>query len=88
MAFKKKFPPAAIKGAMDAEDAAEKKLGKIPSAAEERREDGPPKKKPMGAHPGFQALVKSGVPAGALANAARNASPAAKKANPNLKKVK
>jgi hypothetical protein len=45
----------------------------------------PPAK--LGAHPGFQNLVQAGVPAGALANAARNASPAAKKANPNLKKV-
>ncbi len=42
----------------------------------------------LGAHPGFAALVKSGVPAGALANASRNASPAAKKANPKLKRVK
>ncbi len=40
------------------------------------------------AHPGFKALVKRGVPAGALANAARHASPAAKKANPRLKRVK
>jgi hypothetical protein len=40
------------------------------------------------AHPGFAALVKRGVPAGALANASRNASPAAKKANPRLKRVK
>jgi len=39
------------------------------------------------AHPGFQALVKSGVPAGALANAARRASPAAKRKNPRLNKV-
>lgn len=39
------------------------------------------------AHPGFQALVAQGVPAGALANAARNASPAAKRANPRLKRV-
>lgn len=39
-------------------------------------------------HPGFKALVNRGVPAGALANAARNASPAAKKANPRLKRVK
>lgn len=39
-------------------------------------------------HPGFAALVKSGVPAGALAETSRNASPAAKKQNPNLKKVK
>lgn len=39
------------------------------------------------AHPGFAALVKKGVPAGALANAARNASPAAKRANPRLKNV-
>lgn len=39
-------------------------------------------------HPGFQALVKRGVPAGALANAARNASPSAKRANPRLKRVK
>jgi hypothetical protein len=42
----------------------------------------------MGKHPGFAALVKSGVPAGALANTSRNASPAAKKANPRLKRVK
>lgn len=40
------------------------------------------------AHPGFQALVRRGVPAGALANAARNASSAAKKRNPRLKRVK
>lgn len=39
-------------------------------------------------HPGFQNLVKAGVPPGALANAARHASPAAKKKNPNLNKVK
>jgi hypothetical protein len=39
-------------------------------------------------HPGFKALVKQGVPAGALANAARNASPAAKRKNPRLKRVK
>lgn len=48
-------------------------------------------------HPGFKAVQaeiakKEGVSkesAGAiLANASRNASPAAKKANPNLKKVK
>jgi len=39
-------------------------------------------------HPGFQALVRRGVPAGALANAARNASPAAKRRNPRLKRVK
>ncbi len=39
-------------------------------------------------HPGFAALVKRGVPAGALANTSRNASPAAKKANPRLKRVK
>ncbi len=38
-------------------------------------------------HPGFAALVKKGVPAGALANAARNASAAAKKKNPRLKRV-
>src|SRR5216684_3881712 len=38
------------------------------------------------AHPGFAALVKSGVPAGALANASRKASPAAKRANPRLKR--
>lgn len=44
--------------------------------------------KKLGPHPGFQALVKSGVPAGALANAARNASPAAKRKNPRLNKVK
>ena len=42
----------------------------------------------LGKHPGFAALVKSGVPAGALANASRNASPAAKKRNPRLKRVK
>ena len=50
----------------------------------------PPKKstqKHSAKHPGFAALVKKGVPAGALANAARNASPAAKKANPRLKNV-
>lgn len=40
------------------------------------------------AHPGFQALVKAGIPAGALANAARNASPAAKARNPRLQRVK
>lgn len=39
------------------------------------------------AHPGFQALVAQGVPAGALANGARNASPAAKAKNPRLLKV-
>ena len=44
--------------------------------------------KPMGKHPGFAALVKSGVPAGALANASRKASPAAKRRNPRLKRVK
>lgn len=44
--------------------------------------------KKLGPHPGFQALVKSGVPAGALANAARNASPAAKAKNPRLNRVK
>lgn len=79
MAMKKKFPPAMTRKAMDPEDKAEKRLGKIPSAKEEMSED---------AHPGFQALVKAGVPAGALANAARNASPAAKKANPRLNRVK
>lgn len=42
----------------------------------------------LGKHPGFKALVKSGVPAAALAAASRKASPAAKKANPRLKKVK
>jgi hypothetical protein len=41
-----------------------------------------------GGHPGFAALVKAGVPAGAMAKASRNASPAAKAKNPNLKKVK
>ena len=41
-----------------------------------------------GGHPGFAALVKSGVPAGALANASRNASAKAKKANPRLNNVK
>jgi hypothetical protein len=40
------------------------------------------------AHPGFAALVKRGVPAGALANTSRNASAAAKRANPRLKRVK
>lgn len=40
------------------------------------------------AHPGFAALVKKGVPAGALAKTSRNASPAAKKKNPRLKRVK
>ena len=39
-------------------------------------------------HPGFKALVKKGVPAGALANTSRNASAAAKKKNPRLKRVK
>lgn len=39
-------------------------------------------------HPGFQNLVKAGVPPGALANTARHASPAAKKKNPFLKRVK
>jgi hypothetical protein len=39
-------------------------------------------------HPGFKALVKAGVPAGALAKTSREASPAAKRKNPNLKKVK
>lgn len=39
-------------------------------------------------HPGFAALVKSGVPAGALANTSRNASAAAKRRNPRLKRVK
>lgn len=39
-------------------------------------------------HPGFKALVKAGVPAGALAKTSREASPAAKKANPRLNKVK
>lgn len=42
----------------------------------------------LGKHPGFKALVKSGVPAGALAAASRGASPAAKKRNPKLRKVK
>jgi hypothetical protein len=43
---------------------------------------------------GFKAAVKSAAaggaknPAAAIAAAARNASPAAKRANPNLKKVK
>lgn len=51
----------------------------------------PKKKKAVkhtAAHPGFQALVRKGVPPGALANAARNASPAAKRANPRLARVK
>lgn len=39
-------------------------------------------------HPGFKALVKRGVPPAALAEASRNASPAAKKLNPRLKRVK
>lgn len=83
---KKKFPVKAVKGAMldDAEDRAEAKAGHPPSAAEEKSED----KKGSGPHPGFKALVARGVPAGALANAARNASPAAKRKNPNLRKVK
>jgi hypothetical protein len=46
------------------------------------------KAKKSAAHPGFAALVKKGVPAGALANAARNASAAAKRKNPRLKRVK
>ncbi len=45
-------------------------------------------KQVMGKHPGFKALVASGVPPAALAAASRNASPAAKKANPRLKRVK
>ena len=44
--------------------------------------------KKMGAHPGFKALVKSGVPAGALANTSRHASAAAKRKNPRLNRVK
>lgn len=40
------------------------------------------------AHPGFKALVKRGVPPAALAEASRNASAKAKKANPRLKRVK
>jgi hypothetical protein len=40
-----------------------------------------------GGHPGFKALVKAGVPAAALAKASREASPAAKRRNPRLKKV-
>lgn len=39
------------------------------------------------AHPGFAALVKRGVPAGALANNARHASKAAVKRNPRLLRV-
>ncbi len=39
-------------------------------------------------HPGFKALVKQGVPPAALAATSRNASPAAKKKNPRLKRVK
>ena len=39
-------------------------------------------------HPGFRNLVNSGVPGGALAENARNASPSAKKANPRLNRVK
>lgn len=81
--MKKKFPVKAVKGAMDAEDTAEAKAGKKPSTAEEKAES-----KGSGPHPGFKALVARGIPAGALANAARNASPAAKRKNPNLKKVK
>lgn len=46
------------------------------------------KVKHTAAHPGFKALVARGVPAGALANASRNASPAAKRKNPRLKRVK
>jgi hypothetical protein len=45
-------------------------------------------KRKLGKHPGFKALVASGVPAAALAAASRRASPAAKKANPRLKRVK
>jgi hypothetical protein len=44
--------------------------------------------KKLGKHPGFKALVKSGVPPAALAAASRNASPAAKRKNPRLKRVK
>lgn len=45
------------------------------------------------AHPGFKAVEKSLAgkvrnPGAVLASAARNASPAAKKANPRLKRVK
>lgn len=40
-----------------------------------------------GGHPGFKALVQAGVPPAAMAKASRNASPAAKAKNPNLKKV-
>jgi hypothetical protein len=40
------------------------------------------------AHPGFKALVARGVPAGALANAARHASKKAVKRNPRLLRVK
>ncbi len=39
-------------------------------------------------HPGFKALVRRGVPPAALAAASRNASPAAKKKNPRLTRVK
>jgi len=45
------------------------------------------KVKHSAAHPGFKALVKQGVPPGALANAARNASAKAVAANPRLKRV-
>lgn len=44
--------------------------------------------KKLGAHLGFKALVRSGVPPAALAAASRKASPAAKKKNPKLRKVK
>ena len=44
--------------------------------------------KKLGRHPGFKALVKSGVPAAALAASSRDASPAAKKKNPKLRKVR
>jgi hypothetical protein len=44
--------------------------------------------KKLGKHPGFAALVKSGVPPAALAASSRNASAVAKKKNPRLKKVK
>lgn len=44
--------------------------------------------KSLGRHPGFKALVKSGVPPAALAAASRKASPAAKRKNPRLKRVK
>jgi hypothetical protein len=41
----------------------------------------------MGKHPGFAALVKSGVPAAALAASTRKASKSARAKNPRLNRV-